>query len=175
MQRILQLINEAIEEIEKYGSCESAYYLLKYISSHGEELVKENETKYDFTIDNLIFLSVQNEIPKYKLFALSFFIYDYLSKKYKVQDPLFIFRWSKMYFIYSYRIEAHLLNLMKNQFLVTKRGKIKLTPKGESESENSYTLLSSQDKENIEKIREEIEKRKLTELRVFTKKYLFSK
>ncbi|BFH74117.1 hypothetical protein SJAV_20610 [Sulfurisphaera javensis] len=174
MQKILQLINEAIEEIEKYNSCESAYYLLKYIASHGEKFVEEKATNYDFTVDNLIFLSLKEEMHKYKLFVISFFIYDYLSKKFQVQEPLFIFRWGKTYFIYSYRIESRLQMLAKNQFIQTKKGIVRLTKKGKEESENIYKFLNPIDRQKVEEIISNINNMKLKELRIYTKKYLFS-
>lgn len=174
MQKIIQLINEAIEEIEKYSSCESAYYLLKYIASHGDKFLEEKATNYDFTVDNLIFLSLGEETHKYKLFVSSFFIYDYLSKKHAVQEPLFVFRWGKTYFIYSYRIESRLQSLVKNQFIQIKKGVIKLTKKGKEENENILSSLNVNDKKKIEEITETINKMKLKELRIYTKKYLFS-
>ncbi|MBB5254251.1 hypothetical protein [Sulfurisphaera ohwakuensis] len=174
MQKILQLINEAIEEIEKYGSCESAYYLLKYIASHGEKFIEEKSVNYDFTLDNIILMSVLQETHKYKLFVSSFFIYDYLSKKFRVQEPLFIFRWGKTYFIYSYRINARLESLIKNQFIFSRKGILKLTKKGENERENIFSSLPSTDRKKIEEIIDNIDKMKLKELRIYTKKYLFS-
>ena len=175
MKRIMQLINEAIEEIERYGSCESAYQLLKYISSAGEKLIKEEEVKYDFTLDQLVLLSMSKKIKKYKLFVSSFFVYDYLSKKYKVQDPLFIFRWGKLYFIYSPRIVGRVSLLVEKGFLqIERRGEIKLTNLGEEESENLFLMLNQRDRDEIEKIKEKVQQLTLTELKIYTKKYLFS-
>ena len=175
MKRIIQLIDEAIEEIEHYGSCESAYQLLKYISSTGEKLIKEGEVKYDFTLDNLVLLSMSKKIKKYKLFVSSFFVYDYLSKKYKVQDPLFVFRWGKLYFIYSPRINGRVSLLAEKGFLkIERRGEIKLTSLGEEESENLFSLLNQRDRDEIKKVKEKIQQLTLTELKTYTKKYLFN-
>jgi len=174
MKRILQLVNEAIEEIERYGSCEGAYQLLKYISSTGEKFIKEEEVKYDFTLDQLILLSMSKKTKKYKLLASSFFVYDYLSKKYKIQDPLFTFRWGKLYFIYSYRIVGRLSLLVEKGFLqIERRGEIKLTSLGEEESKNLFSMLNQKEKDEIKKVKEKVEQLTLTELRTYTKKYLF--
>lgn len=173
MKRISQLVNEAIEEIEYYKSCEAAYQILKYIASYGEKFMKEEAVKYDISLDNLVFLSINKHTKKYKLFVTAFFIYDYLSKKYVVQEPLFIFRWGKLYFIYSYRIDGRLRLLDEKKFLEVRRSEIRLTQIGEQESKNIISILNNKEKEEVEHIREKINSMKANELRVYTKKYLF--
>ena len=170
MKRVFQLISEALEEIEKYGSCESAYYILKYIVGK-EELCQQEEIKYDLTIDQLIYLSF-NE-TKYRLFINAFFVYDMLSARRKIQDPMFTFRWGKLYFIYSPRIESHLVTLAKNGFLRMSRSRVKLTERGKEERENVRSLLTREEIKRIDEKLREIEKMKLTDLRVHVKNYLF--
>ncbi|BCU70201.1 hypothetical protein [Stygiolobus caldivivus] len=175
--RMLQLINEAIEEIEKYGSCESAYYILKYLSNSQEDLCKRGEVKYDLTIDHLIFLSMNGKTSqkKYKLYVNAFFTYDVLSPYKVIQDPMFTFRWGKLYFIYSPRIDSHLSSLIKSNFMRVTRSQIKLTERGEEEMENIRASLTKEELRKLSDKLKEIEEMKLTDLKIYTKNYLFAK
>lgn len=173
---MFQLINEAIEEIEKYGSCESAYYILKYLANSQDNLCEE-EVDYDITIDNLIFLSMNGKRTekKYKLYVNAFFIYDMLSSSLAVQNPLFTFRWGKLYFIYSPRIESHLKALVKNKFLYLTRSQVRLTQRGEEEMEGVKALLSKDYLRKINEKLKEIDRMKLKDLKIYIKNYLFTK
>ncbi|MEJ2781455.1 hypothetical protein WIW89_11350 [Stygiolobus sp. CP850M] len=175
--RMFQLINEAIEEIEKFGSCESAYYILKYLANSRDNLCEEEEVDYDITIDNLIFLAMNGKRTekKYKLYVNAFFVYDMVSSSLAVQNPLFTFRWGKLYFIYSSRIKSHLNALVKNKFLYLTRSQVRLTQRGEEEMEGVKTLLSKDYLRKINEKLKEIDKMKLKDLKIYTKNYLFTK
>ncbi|AGE71190.1 hypothetical protein [Sulfolobus acidocaldarius] len=175
-KRIFQLMKEAVEEMEKYGSCQSAYYMLKYILSQINDHI-QSFPDYDIPLDNLILLSFNEtlEEKKYKFFVKTFLVYDYLSTKYTVQDPIFIFRWGKLYFIYSPRIDAHLSLLEKNSFLTCHKFQLKLTRRGKEERENIIQNLSDYDLNKINELDKQIEEFKLQDLKIFMKKYLFEK
>ncbi|BBG23547.1 hypothetical protein [Sulfuracidifex tepidarius] len=174
MNRVRQLTDEAIEEIEKYNSCQSAYYILKTLSEGAETLCKEKEVKYDYTVDNLIIMSLYTyeDVTKARLFVTSFIIYDLLAKKYTIQNPLFYFRWNKRYFVYSPRIESHLSYLSREGF-VKNRKKYSLTEYGKKEGETSLATLN---KETLSKIQESVSTLKrietMKQTKVFLKKYL---
>ncbi|MCY0849789.1 hypothetical protein [Sulfuracidifex metallicus] len=174
MNRVRQLTREAIEEIEKYNSCQSAYYILKTLEEGSESLCKEKELKYDYTIDNLITVSlyIYDEVTKARLFVTSFLIYDVLAKNYVLQNPLFYFRWNKRYFVYSPRIDSHLSYLSREGF-VKARKKFSLTEYGKKEGES---LISTLNKETLSKIEEYVSTLKsmdtMKEIKIFLKKHL---
>jgi hypothetical protein len=174
--RVAQLLREAVDEIEKYRSCESAYFLLKYTLSGIDKIINEKGLKYDFTLDNLILLTLLfmgKNTRKYKFFVAMFLIYDELCKRYKLQEPLFMFRWTKTYFIYSYRVEAHLKMLIQNSYILAKRDGLGLTGVGEKEAHNLKLMLKKEEVDRISEIAKKIERMRLNELKIYIKKSLF--
>ncbi len=174
MNRVRQLTDEAIEEIEKYNSCHSAYYILKTLSEGVDNFCKEDELKYDYTVDNLVILSIylNDDVSKARMFVTSFMVYDILSKKYVIQNPLFYFRWNKRYFIYSPRVESHLSYLAREGF-VRSRKRYSLTEYGKKEGE---ALLTSLDRGVLSKVERMVSELKsmetMKQTRIFVKKYL---
>ncbi|WP_338598221.1 hypothetical protein V6M85_06820 [Sulfolobus tengchongensis] len=174
MNRLKQILKEALDEVEVYGSWISLYYILKSIENDIEKLCKEPEVKYDITVDSLILFTIyryNDKIDKTRLFALSFILYDYLSKNYKVQEPLFSIRWNRRYFIYSYRIESHLNTLLKKGLLIKRRTVYYLSELGKNEAEN----LSIREKDMV-KVNEIVNNfkalRRVKEIRIYIRKYL---
>ncbi len=173
--RAKQLLEESIDEVEKYGSFTSMYMMVKKIYSDFEKLNKEEKIDYDIKIDDLILLSLhEKEMNKISLFVSTFLIYDYLSKKYITQDGLFYFRWNKRIFIYSPRIESHVYYLMRLGYLQGIKN-FKLTSRGYEESESLLSSLDHEDRKIIRGIIIDVcLKTKLKELKEYVKKYLFS-
>jgi len=176
VNRIRQLIKEAIEEIEVYNSWLSSYYLLKYIESEAEKLCKIGEINYDVTLDSLIFFTIYlngKSIDKTRLFSLSFLVYDLLSNKgFKVQDPLFQIRWNKRYFIFSPRINDH-LEVIRKKGLVLKKNEYYLTDISFREALGIYDKLSSRDKNDLQDLVKKFKSlRKVKDIKTFIRNYL---
>lgn len=58
MNRLQQLIKEAIAEVENYNSWITLYYILKSIENNVEKLCKESEINYEVTVDSLILFTI---------------------------------------------------------------------------------------------------------------------
>ncbi len=173
--RVKQLLEESIDEVEKYGSFSSMYLILKKVYSDFEKLTKEERIDYNIKVDDIILISLhEREMNKISLFVSSFLIYDYLSKRYIVQDGLFYFRWNKRIFIYSPRIESHLFYLMRLGYLQGIKN-FKLTSRGYEEAESIFLSLNCEDRKAIKNIIIDIcLKTRPRELKEYVKKYLFN-
>ncbi|ARM76637.1 hypothetical protein [Acidianus manzaensis] len=177
MNRVEQLLKEAIDEAEKYGSMLSMYFLVKKVVFDYSSIYRQEEEKYDVTVDDIILLSLsQKEVTKIPFFSISFLIYDYLSShKYKVQDCIFYFRWDKRIFIYSPRVEAHLYYLIRTGYASGIKY-YKLTEKGKFEANLKFSSFSEKEKKDISFIIEEIiNKRKNSDIKKYIRKQLFGK
>ncbi|WP_236752071.1 hypothetical protein [Acidianus sp. HS-5] len=171
-----QLLSEAVEETEKYGSLFSTYLILKKCNAEYDSLVKETEANYSFSVDDIILISLSyKELNKTQFFVISFLICDYLSSRYITQDCLFYFRWDKRIFIYSPRTEAHLLYLIKTGYAEGYKY-FKLTEKGKVEAEAKKSLLSTMEKIKIDDmISCVLSKNRLSELKKYVRSYIFGK
>ncbi|AWR97851.1 hypothetical protein DFR86_10075 [Acidianus sulfidivorans JP7] len=151
MNRVEQLLREAIDEAEKYGSLLSMYFLIKKIALDYSSIYKKEEEPYDITVDDIILISLSHgEVTKIPFFAISFLIYDYFSSsnKYHVQDCIFYFRWDKRIFVYSPRIEAHLYYLIRTGY-VSGIKFYKLTEKGKFEMDLKLKSFSEKERKDI--------------------------
>ncbi len=176
MSRLKQLLNEAVEETEKYGSLFSTYLILKKCNTEYDILDRENDSNYSFYVDDIILISLSyKELNKTQFFVISFLICDYLSSRYITQDCLFYFRWDKRIFVYSPRMEAHLLYLIRTGYAEGYKY-FKLTEKGKNEAEAKKSLLSTMEKIKIDEMASCIlSKRKLSELKKYVRSYIFGK
>ncbi|MEM0122437.1 MAG: hypothetical protein QW440_05620 [Saccharolobus sp.] len=174
MNRLNQILREALDEVEIYNSWISSYYIIKSLENNIEKLCKEPAITYDITIDSLILLTIHlyGEIDKTRLFVTSFILYDHLSKVYKIQDPIFTIRWHKRHFIYSPRIDSHLAFLLKRGLVIEKgRYYYYLNPLGESEAINVYNLIKN--RKSIEDIIYDVKKlKKIKDIKTYIRKYL---
>ncbi|MBW9141961.1 MAG: hypothetical protein K1T65_09845, partial [Candidatus Aramenus sp.] len=99
---------------------------------------------------------------------------DYLSRKYVVQDGLFYFRWNKRIFVYSPRVESHLLYLVRLGYLEGGK-KFKLSKKGKTEADSIMSTLSKEEVKDITSMVENvIRAKKLKDLKRYVKEYLFA-
>ncbi|MFP3217309.1 MAG: hypothetical protein RXQ99_01715 [Acidianus sp.] len=176
MSRLKQLLGEAVEEAEKYGSLLSTYLILKKCNAEYDTLVKEKEVNYSFSVDDIILTSLSyKELSKIQFFVMSFLVCDYLSSRYITQDCLFYFRWDKRIFIYSPRMEAHLFYLIRSGYAEGYKY-FKLTEKGRVEAEAKKSLLSNVEKIKIDEISScVLSKNKLSELKRYVRSYIFGK
>ncbi|MCY0859375.1 MAG: hypothetical protein OWQ54_02970 [Sulfolobaceae archaeon] len=150
MSRAKQLLKEAIDELKK-GSILASQMILEDLYNNFEKYLNQEDINYDFTLDNLILLTLgaflqlkQEIVAKQKFYVSSFLVYDILiSNKLTVQNPYFKYIKAKRYFIFSERIENRIKNLAYNGFLFSGEQKIILLDKGKMESIN---LLKSIDK-----------------------------
>lgn len=167
-------LEEAVEEVEKYGSFSSMYLIVKKLRDEFDRLSKEEFREYDFKIDDLVLLSLKGEMCKVKLLVSSFLVHDYLSRKYVVQDGLFYFRWSKRIFVYSPRVESHLLYLVRLGYLEGGK-KFKLSKKGKTEADSIMSILGREEVKDITSLVENvIRAKKLKDLKRYVKEYLFA-
>ncbi|MDT7861638.1 MAG: hypothetical protein RRA45_05450 [Saccharolobus sp.] len=175
MNRLQQLIKEAIAEVENYDSWITLYYILKSIENNVEKLCKESEINYEVTVDSLILFTIYihgGRIDKTRLFALSFILYDYMSKNYKVQDPIFYIRWNKRYFIYSPRIDSH-LNALSKKGLIIKKDLYYLSDLGRAEAESLFKYIKEKDRKEIASIIEIFKSfKRISEIKTYIRKYL---
>lgn len=176
MNRVQQLLTEALDEVEKYGSLLSMYILVKKLALDYSSIVRQEEIKYDITVDDIILLSLsQGEVGKVPLFSISFLIYDYLSSFYSVQDCLFYFRWDKRIFVYSPRVESHLHYLIRTGY-VNGIKYFRLTEKGKSEVNSKIASLTEKERKDIINIVNTIRhKKRNSEIKKYIRERLFGK
>lgn len=176
MSRLKQLLSEAVEEAEIYGSLLSTYLIIKKCYVEYDKLVREKEVNYSFNIDDIILISLSyKELNKIQFFVMSFLVCDYLSSRYITQDCLFYSRWSKRIFIYSPRIEAHLFYLIRKGYIEGYKY-FKLTEKGRVEAEAKKSLLSKSEIIKIDEISSQVlSKTKTSDLKKYVRSYIFGK
>ncbi|QGA53159.1 hypothetical protein GFS03_00350 [Sulfolobus sp. E5-1-F] len=175
MNRLQQLLKEALDEIEVYGSWTSLYYILKLlVESEAEKLCREQEIIYHMTVDSLTLFTIYKYgegIDKTRLFVLSFLLYDYLSRHYNLQNPIFSIKWNKRYFIYSPRIDSRLHSLSKRGLLIKKNKLYYLTQLGISEAES--ISIGKKDSMKVDSIVASLKSlRKVKDIKIFIRKYL---
>lgn len=174
MNRIQQILLEAINEAEKYGSLLSMYFLIKKLASDYNFLSREEEKKYDVTVDDIVLLALsRGEVGKIPFFSISFLICDYLSSIYSVQDCVFYFRWNKRIFVYSPRVEAHLYYLIRTGYVIGMKF-FKLTEKGKHEADLKMSTFTEKEKKDIVCLIDAIKhKKRIKEIKDYVKEILF--
>ncbi|PVU77464.1 hypothetical protein DDW12_06810 [Sulfolobus islandicus] len=175
MNRLQQLLKEALDEIEIYGSWTSLYYILKSVAeSNVEKLCREQEVIYHMTVDSLTLFTIykySEGVDKTRLFVLSFLLYDYLSRHYNVQNPIFSIKWNKRYFIYSPRIDSRLHSLSKRGLILKKDRLYYLSQLGISEAESIN--IGKKDSTKVDSIVANLKSlRKVKDIKIFVRKYL---
>ncbi|AAK42863.1 hypothetical protein SULI_02845 [Saccharolobus solfataricus] len=175
MNRLQQLLKEALDEIEIYGSWVSLYYILKLLAeSNVEKLCKEQEVAYHMTVDSLTLFTIYKYgggIDKTRLFVLSFLLYDYLSRYYNIQNPIFSIKWNKRYFVYSPRIDSRLHTLSKKSLILKKERLYYLNQLGRSEAESIN--IREKDNAKVDSIVTNLKSlKKVKDIRIFVRRHL---
>lgn len=158
-----QLLEEAIEELRK-GSIIASQKILEDLYENFDRYINQKPINYNITLDNLILLTLgmyyyynEEMIPKQKFYVTSFILYDVLSSKnLKVQNPYFSYKKTKMYFIFSERLENRIITLAYNGFLVVRERYIGLLEKGRMEGLNIIRSLDQNTVGELVKIVKEI-------------------
>lgn len=177
MSRAQQILREAIDEAEKYGSLLSMYFLVRKLSLDYESVAKQEEKKYDLTVDDIVLLSLsQGEVSKIPFFSISFLVFDYLSSNnYSVQDCLFYFRWDKRIFVYSPRVDSHLHYLIRTGYINGAKY-YKLTEKGKSEADSKMLTFTEKEREDLIHIINTVRyKRRNSEIKRYIREQFFGK
>jgi hypothetical protein len=124
MSRLEQLLDELDEE-SRLNCKEVTKLLINEIVKNFDEYLKQKETNYDITIDELIIYSLKNELNLQQLLTACFAIYMKLNRL-RVQEPFFKF--SKKG-ISSERIKCHIKKLIQDE-VIHGNGKFSLTYRG---------------------------------------------
>ncbi|NON63266.1 hypothetical protein [Acidianus sp. RZ1] len=171
---VKKLIEEAVEEAEKFGSLSSMYFLVKKIWAEYGKLSREPIRDYDFTVDDIILFSLhRSKLERIPFFVSSFLTWYYLSNHFFAQDPLFYFRWDKRIFVYSPRVDAHLLYLARTGYVKISKTYC-LTEKGKEESSVKLSSLGERHYKEIDSILNNVyNSKKLRDLRMIVKDTIF--